>query len=140
MPYAIYVAKRELAPGHVLGGTYTILLPALIRNEIGRDLRVEQQRSLSGATESRHYYGKTTWRVQLEPIPGREAANVLEFLCSTEDGQIFDFDPEGYPDSPSPDRASVVRTPEAHQTERAAQRGEGGSSDPFRYSFGIRRV
>lgn len=140
MPFAIYVARRGLAPGHSAGSTYTVILPSLERLEISREIRIEQQRTLSGATESRYYNGKGIWQVQLEPVYGDQAELVLEFLRSTEDGQIFTFDPEGRPDAQSSLAVSVVRTGQGHTTARGKALGTGGSRDPLAFGFEIREA
>lgn len=140
MPFVTYVARRGLAPNHSETTTYTVALPALERLDPRREIRVERQRSLSGAQESRYYHGKTAWSVQLEPMYAEDAAVLLEFLKSTEDGQIFTFDPVGLPDTPSPQMVSVVRIDDGHTEQRLIQRGRGGADDVFSYSFEIREA
>jgi hypothetical protein len=140
MAFVTYVARRGLAPLHSASTTYTMSLPALERFDPRRETRIEQQRSLSGAQESRYYHGKMLWSVQLEPLYAEDAALVLEFLKSTEDGQIFTFDPVGSPDSPSPQSLSVVRSDQGHTEQRLIQRGRGGADDVFSYGFEIREA
>lgn len=140
MAFVSYTARRGLAPGHSAGTVYVYLLPSIEVLDHSREVRIERQQSLSGAQEARYYHGKDRWFVQFEPIYGDEAALMLEFLKSTEDGQAFTFDPVGLPGTPSDYQRSVVRVDSGHQSARGMKRGMGGGNDPFAYSIEIREA
>jgi len=140
MAFVEYVARRRLAPGHVLDAPYTLVLPSLERCEITRGRKTSRRVSLSGIAETLFFYSKRIYSVQTEPVPLDEARNLIEFLESVDDGQSFTFDPYGSPDFRSADAAVVVSDDQGYTMQRALQRGRNGADDWFSFSFGVREL
>lgn len=136
MAYAQYTAKRSLATAHAASTVYTIPL-SISEATPSRVTKRFRQESLSGASESLYYHGKATWQIVLAPVPLLLTPPLIEFLESTEDGQIFTFDPYGSPDFPVK-TLSVIRLDDGYTAERFAQVGQNGSTDLFRFSFSLR--
>lgn len=140
MAFAEYVARRSLAPGHVAGTPYTLILPSLSRCQLGRERKTSRAVSLSGASETLYYYSKRTWQVQTEPVPLDEAQVLIEFLESIDDGQSFTFDPYGMPDQRSTSCTVVVSDDQGYTLDRMMPLGSGGARDYFEFSFGVREL
>lgn len=140
MAFAEYVARRSLAPGHIVDTPYTLILPSLSRCQLGRDRRTSRKVSMSGAAETLFYFAKRTWQVQTEPVLLDEAQTLIEFLDSIDDGQSFTFDPYGSPDSRSSSCAVVVSDDQGYTLERVRTRGRSGADDYFEFSFGVREL
>lgn len=94
MAFATYVASESIIPLHVAGAQYTIEFRVQAADKATEILKREP-RSLSGVKETLYFGRKVTWHIVLEPVTGSESALIEEFLDSTADGQIFQFDPYG---------------------------------------------
>lgn len=140
MAYAEYVARRSIAPGHVVDAPYSLTLPKLVRCDIRRDRKTSRQISMSGRTETLYYYAKRVYSVQTEPVPLDQAALIIEFLESIDDGQSFTFDPYGTSSFRSPASAVVISDDQGYTQDRFMMRGQGGSNDWFQFSFGVREL
>lgn len=140
MAFAEYVARRSLAPGHVIDTPYTLILPSLARCDMSRERQSRRQVSLSGRVETLWYHAKRVWQVQTEPVLLDEAELLIEFLESVDDGQSFTFDPYGKPDARSDLALVVVSDDQGYRMDRAITRGLGGSDDWFEFSFGVREL
>jgi hypothetical protein len=140
MAFAEYVARRSLAPGHVAETPYTLILPSLVRCEIGRERKTSRRVSMSGLAETLFYYSKRTFQVQTEPVPLDEALLLVEFLESVDDGQSFTFDPYGTPDARSSSAMVVISDDQGYTQQRFMSRGQGGATDYFEFSFGARQL
>ena len=138
MGWASYVARRELAPNHFVATTYTLPLALTEFRETGSaDLKVRNE-VLSGKRAEIIYFGRRKClRVTLEPMPEEESAIVREFLESTADGQIFDFDPWG--EAASPVRQMQVQRQDDRHSETPFL-GAGGQYDWVVFGFDLRLV
>jgi hypothetical protein len=140
MGWATYVAKRELAPGHVADDSYTI--PLTLTQEgfesIGKDLK-ETPKSISGAVEVLYFGREKIWAITLEPVSDEESLLLREFIESTADGQTFSFDPYGT--EAAPRRVlSVKRNDEGAKETNFLRTGDPGGSDAVQFSFEIREA
>lgn len=140
MPFAEYTARRALAPGHVAGNAYTLILPSLVYCDPVRERKSSRQVSMSGRTETLWYFGKRGWRVRTEPVPLDEAGLLVEFLESIDDGQTFSFDPYGKPEAASPFSMYVISDDQGYTMSRVIQRGLGGGDDYFEFEFAVREL
>lgn len=138
MGWVSYTATDdELAPGHAAGQSYTlpITLDADGFRERWTELR-ERQTSISGVVETQRFGSVRTYAVLLEPVQEQESALIREFLASTANGQSFEFDPRGTPDSPVA-QMTVVREDDGPTVEPF---GRGINGERLtRYSFEVRR-
>ena len=140
MAFVEYVARRTLAPFHVVDTPYPLALPSLVRCDITRDRKTSRRTSMSGAVETLFYYSKRIYSVQTEPVPFDEARAIIEFLESIDDGQSFTFDPYGTPSLRSVAAAVVVSDDQGYTQDRVVKRGQGGADDYFQFSFGVREL
>jgi len=139
MGYATYIAKRELAPGHVESISYT--LPLTLTQDgfefIGKDLK-ESQKSLSGVIETLYFGSEKIWTVTLEPVNDEESFLLREFIESTADGQAFTFDPYGSEDNPSSRVMTVKRNDDGARETVFLRTGDPGGADCVQFSFEVR--
>lgn len=140
MAFVEYTARRRLAPGHVVDTPYTLILPSLVRCDVSRDRKSTRKTSMSGRVETLWYYSKRIFQVQTEPVPLDEAALLVEFLESVDDGQSFTFDPYGMPDNRSSYVSVVISDDQGYTQNRSTVRGRGGSDDYFGFAFGVREL
>jgi hypothetical protein len=138
MGWAIYTARRDIAPGHFAGTAYTLPLSLTDFAFRGGDLK-NVQKSLAGNTETQYLGRERTWRVVLEPMNEEETAIVREFLGSTADGQEFVFDPFGTPDNPVREMA-VKREDEGFSEIAFLRVGDPDRTDSVEFSFEVRQV
>jgi hypothetical protein len=99
MGYVTYTARRKLAPGHSVGINYTLPITISRMDYVGRDLKIKQV-SLNGSRMTNYYGRDDVWRVTFEPVSESEANLMREFIASTADGQLFQFDPKGTESAP----------------------------------------
>ena len=140
MAFVAYVARRSLAPGHVVDSPYSLTLPNLVRCDIRRDRKTSRKVSLSGAAETLYYYSKRIYSVQTEPVPLDQSALIIEFLESVDDGQSFTFDPYGTSAFRSPASGVFISDDQGYTLDRFVMRGQGGANDLFQFSFGVREL
>lgn len=140
MAYAEYVARRSIAPGHIVDTPYSLTLPNLVRCDIRRDRKTSRKLSMSGVAETLFYYSKRVYSVQTEPVPLDQTALIIEFLESIDDGQSFTFDPYGTSSFRSPASAVVISDDQGYTQDRFMMRGQGGANDWFQFSFGVREL
>jgi hypothetical protein len=139
MPCVTYTARRGLAVGHVVDTSYTwdISISDLQRPS-GRDLK-ETQESISGAVETLFFGEVRIWSVTLAPIRIRDAGIHYEFLRSTADGQVFNFDPYGSAGHPV-QSLNVVRADSGYTESVFIREGAGGLTDRVTLGFQVREV
>lgn len=117
-----YTARRELAPG-------TSDLQSVTRDfrllsfPLNRRTQVRQNTSLSGSVESILLRSEKHFSCQSESIDPRSLieAQMLEFLASVENGEIFTFDRYGtiaVPDNPVSCLMVSKTFPEAEQAKK----------------------
>lgn len=91
-----YIAKRSLTGGVTASQTVTYELPiryaGLSRT---RQPQAITSRSLAGLRETYYYNAEQSWRCSSIPLSGFALEQLVMFLDSVEDGQEFEFDPEG---------------------------------------------
>lgn len=135
-----YVARRSLAPGHIIGTSYLLPL-CIVQGGLRRSPRhlKRKQETLSGATEHLYYGTVIFWDVRLEPIRIDEAAIVREFLDSTADGQVFTFDPYGSLAS-AVLPLSVKREDDDSNEDPFMALGTGGPEDYVQVGFRVRQT
>jgi len=134
MAYAIYTAKRSLAPGHVATIVYTLPL-VLTRADRRNSHNIRRQESLSGRVETRYYAAPVTWDVEVAPFRASHLPLIREFLDSTADGQQFSIN---LLSNLQADELLVVRDDEGYGDQRAVQTGKGQAYDFFTVSFRVR--
>lgn len=83
-----YTARRSVLPPHVAARTYG-LEADVVECSRQRTVDKETHRSLSGRTETLHFYSDSRWQLRFAPVRGIERLQLLEFLDSTADGQPF---------------------------------------------------
>lgn len=88
----VYIAKRSIAPGHVIGDEYALEIgfqeDATRRSAVEKDV----QRALGGAMETLRHRNDVMWSLTLEPKQGKDMPFVREFLDSTDAGEPFEVD------------------------------------------------
>lgn len=141
MGFATYIARRELAPGHTDGGSYT--LPLTLTQDgfeyIGKDLK-DTQKSLSGAVETLYFGRERIWAITLEPVTDEESVLIREFIESTADGQEFTFDPYGSDDVPSSRQITAKRNDDGAKEAVFLRTGDPGGADLIQFSFEVREA
>lgn len=139
MAYVIYEATRALAPGHVAGQTYELMLKVSdVQRPSGSDLKTVAE-SLSGNTETLYFGEVRKWGVTLAPVQIKNAAIYYEFLRSTADGQVFTFDAYGSPDF-NVETLQVVRDDEGYTESSFQREGRGGLTDWITLGFRVRET
>lgn len=139
MACVTYEARRGLAPGHVVGETYSLPLSiASLTRPDGGDLK-EVAQSISGDVEVQYFGSIRVWSVTLAPVRVSEAGNFYEFLRSTADGQTFTFDPYGSDGHPV-SLMNVVRSDSGYTDAEFQREGKGGNSDLVSLGFQVREV
>jgi hypothetical protein len=95
-PTVRYSAQRSLMSGVTQGTTVTLVLPIRWAG-MTRSRRpfVHTRRSLGGIRETYRYNSESTYALSTLPLPPSQALNMKQFLDSVEDGQVFEFDPDG---------------------------------------------
>lgn len=138
MASVTYTARRSLAPLHAAGSDYVLRLMLINADPVPKRLATMTE-TMSGAVETLYFGRAQTWDVTLAAMQLSQAALIIEFLESTYDGQVFDFDPYGWPGQP---RLSmqVVRSDDGYSARRALQLMRGGHDDYFNFSFQVREV
>ena len=135
MTAVTYTAKRSLIPGHSANSSYSINLP-VVSLPTTRQVSNERQQSLDGTRETIRFYACEIWNVSLAVLYGTAAAHLKEFLDSVEDGETFTFDPYGTANTPNNPMTAEI---ESVGYDRIREpRGQGGSTDGFRFSFQLR--
>jgi hypothetical protein len=96
MPSVRYVARRSLVPSIVTETTVTLVLRVRYAG-MNRSRRVFKNvhRALSGRRETYYEKGERSWSIGTIPLTANDSANMVMFLDSVEDGQQFEFDPDG---------------------------------------------
>lgn len=138
MTAVTYIAKREIASGHVLDGSYSLDLKVTEmtpRRKVGRVVKTP----LAGVgAEVIRRFGLWEYAVTLAPVTGTPLAYLREFVASVED-QSFTFDPYGSVavpgTTPPPFVARILEDDVPFQ--RAMKRRLGGASDYFQVSFTV---
>lgn len=139
MGFAVYEARRRLAPNHASGTSYS--LPLLITDVFppsGGALKVSPV-SLNGTVETLYHGRERIWTVRLAPVQIHLADLLYEFLESTDDGQLFTFDPYGSEDLPR-QVLSVVRSDSSYTEETFLREGRGGHTDWVTLGFAVREA
>jgi hypothetical protein len=136
MAYAIYTAKRSLAPNHAPSLTYTLQL-VLSRADRRTTPSIRRQESLSGRIETRYYGSPVTWDVEVAPFPASHLPLYREFLDSTADGQQFTMN---FLSELQADERLVIRDDDGYVDERFVQSGNGHRNDFFRVQFRVREA
>lgn len=91
---ARYVAARSLVAPTIAGDTVTFTL--LIRQagkQRSRAVYSNEHRAISGRRETYYEKGEQNWSLLTRPLTSTEAAQMVMFLDSVEDGRAFEFDP-----------------------------------------------
>jgi hypothetical protein len=84
----VYTARRSLITGHTAGVQYALSLSTTATTR-SREVRKTDQRSLSGQKETLYFRGSRRWRVVFAPVRGNDLKAMIEFLDSTESGDVF---------------------------------------------------
>jgi hypothetical protein len=135
VPSVTYVAKRDLASGHVEDTEYSLEFEISdLRRPSGGDLKVKTK-SLDGSMETLYFGRERIWGVTVVPvqISSEQAELLYEFLGSTADGQQFTFDP--YDDSTG---YQVSREDDGAEETPFSQ--IDGVNDYAQFSFQVREV
>lgn len=139
MGFATYIARRQLAPGHVVGVSYTLPLILTVADRPST-LLTRQPESLSGNVETLYFGEVTNWEFAVAAEPGRRQLVLREFLASIGDGQVFTLDPYGTPEVSSSELMNCVRTDRGTSAERVLSSHRDGENDYFAYRFSVRKV
>lgn len=137
MAFAEYIARRRLAPGHVVGTVYGLQLTLVGADRSVAVLR-EQPEALDGSSETLYFGEKVSWQIRTIPYSEPIAGLVREFLASVSDGQVFLFDLYG--NGAGSVQEISVTLDGAYSEARAVQYGSGGRDDRFRFSFAVRET
>lgn len=139
MAFALYMARRRLAPNHVSGTSYSLPLSiANVSPPSGGALKAMPV-SLNGTVETLYHGRERLWSVHLAPVQIHLADLVYEFLESTDDGQVFTFDPYGSEELPR-QPMSVVRSDSGYSEDSFQREGRGGHTDWVSLGFSVREA
>lgn len=86
-----YIAKRSLLPTHSINDTYSLDI-GLVEAVKTRRVEKSQPRSKGGNIETLYHRADVEWSLTFAPVRGYELAQLLEFLDSTESGDVFTVD------------------------------------------------
>lgn len=95
MPLVRYNATRSLTLGVAVGQQLVQAIPARYAGQIRQRSVVSNTRvSMSGRRE--HYFerGEDAWSISTKPLTETEAAELVMFLDSVEQGETFEFEPD----------------------------------------------
>jgi hypothetical protein len=92
VPSAIYIATRSLRTGIDADSTQTIDL-RLSDCDRRRDVTRSQAISLGGQVYTTYLRGTVFWTCATAPLGQERLQQMIEFLESVEDGQVFSFEP-----------------------------------------------
>lgn len=125
----VYTAKRSLAAGHMVNGTYSIDVDV---TEAVRSRSVQKSavRSLGGSVEVLRNYADTQWHITFEPLSGARLEQLREFLDSTDAGEAFTLDIYGNDAS----RKTLKRMDDGYSEDPFMRRGSE-STDVFTASI-----
>ncbi len=139
MGWVTYIARRSLAPSHFVETSYTFALSITdVRRPTAGALK-RMPESLSGVVETLYFGRGRTWIVQLAPVQIHLAQIHYEFLESTDDGQVFTFDPYGTEDFPRW-AMNVKRADDGYSEDIFQREGRGGLTDWVSLGFTVRET
>lgn len=131
-----FVAMEGLQGGHIGGETVTLNLSCIsLTPRYSR--RKEVSESLNGNREVLRYHKAIGYRVELAPAAGAPLAQIIEFLESCADGQLFQFDPYGSANTPHLPVTAELDIDE-YELPRWLQFGRGGADDLHTVHFAVR--
>jgi hypothetical protein len=139
MGFAVYTARRQLAPGHIVGVSYELPLRLTAANR-SSEIKRQVAESLSGATEYLYFGEVYFWDITFASERGHAQAILREFLASTASGESFQFDPYGTPDAISVNFATVRRADSGISPQRVLSSTRDGANDWFQYTMRVREV
>jgi hypothetical protein len=137
MAWVSYIARRQLAPSHFAGTTYSLPLRLTeITPPSGGALKTTQE-SMDGSIETLYFGRRRVWGITLAPVQIHLAAELYEFLESTDDGQLFTFDPYGSEEVPVR-LLNVMRADDGYTESTFQREGKGGHTDWVTLGFTVR--
>jgi hypothetical protein len=143
MSFVRYTAERSLIPASPTRQGQSLDFQLRLRGlTAGRDVIRKESVALSGDQETIRFRGNKRWEaVTAHVLRGTtEFIQMREFLDSVEGGETFELDPYGtVGDSPA-DLRDVKLTSKGYTETRTVQRGAGGGTDYFSWSFAMREL
>lgn len=133
-----YNARRSVISGHTAGLDYTLNLPLTDKDRSPKAERT-QQKSLGGDVYTTFNNLKVSWECKTRPLTLTELKSFREFLDSAADGQLMQFDPEGWAGA-SPSHARAVILESNNYREKRIQAGATEASHRFEISFTLTEV
>ena len=139
MSVVSYTAKRSLTGGASVDDT--IVLDLLLRDTLARSRMPVRSEAvaMSGSRESLYDRGEESWQGTTQVLFTQNALNMVMFLDSAEDGQVFQFAPYNSSGDSPIDYRNATLVPAPYTEAREIPTGTP-VNDGFSYAFQLVEV